>query len=76
MKKPNHAMQRTADPRHASCVRTCRASGRGPLVAIVPLRLNAPSTSIRVNPRPFLFLRDDPGGIGWAAGAGRAIKAT
>jgi hypothetical protein len=28
-------MQRTADPRHASCVRTCRATGRGPLIAIV-----------------------------------------
>ena len=31
-------MQRTADPRHASCVRTCRASGRGPLIAIVGVR--------------------------------------
>ena len=25
MKTPNHAIERTADPRHASCVRTCRA---------------------------------------------------
>ena len=32
---PNQAMERTADPRHASCVRTCRASGRDPLIAIV-----------------------------------------
>jgi hypothetical protein len=32
---PNHAMERTADPRHASCVRTCRATGRGPLIANV-----------------------------------------
>jgi hypothetical protein len=32
---PNKAMERTADPRHASCVRTCRASGRGPLIADV-----------------------------------------
>ena len=32
---PNHAMERTADPRHASCVRTCRATGRGPLIADV-----------------------------------------
>jgi hypothetical protein len=29
MKMPHHAMERTADPRHASCVRTCRASGAG-----------------------------------------------
>ena len=35
MKRPNHAIERTADPRHASCVRTCRAAGRGPLIAIV-----------------------------------------
>ena len=28
-------MQRTADPRHGSCVRTSRATGRGPLIAIV-----------------------------------------
>jgi hypothetical protein len=35
MEEPNHAMQRTADPRHASCVRTWRATGRGPLIAIV-----------------------------------------
>ena len=34
-KRPNHAIERTADPRHASCVRTCRATGRGPLIAIV-----------------------------------------
>jgi hypothetical protein len=32
---PNKAIERTADPRHASCVRTCRASGRGPLIADV-----------------------------------------
>ena len=31
----NHAIERTADPRHGSCVRTCRATGRGPLIAIV-----------------------------------------
>jgi hypothetical protein len=37
MKRPNHAMERTADPRHASCVRTCRATGRGPLIADVGL---------------------------------------
>ena len=36
--KPNPAMERTADPRHASCVRTCRAAGRGPLIAIVRLK--------------------------------------
>ena len=30
-------MERTADPRHASCVRTCRASSRGPLIAVVRL---------------------------------------
>jgi hypothetical protein len=35
MKRPNHAIERTADPRHASCVRTCRATGRGPLIADV-----------------------------------------
>jgi hypothetical protein len=35
MKRPNHAIERTADPRHVSCVRTCRASGRGPLIANV-----------------------------------------
>ena len=34
--RPNHAMERTADPRHASCIRTCRATGRGPLIAVVP----------------------------------------
>ena len=28
-------MERTADPWHASCVRTCRATGRGPLIAVV-----------------------------------------
>ena len=32
---PNKAIERTADPRHASCVRTCRATGRGPLIADV-----------------------------------------
>jgi hypothetical protein len=32
---PNPAMERTADPRHASCVRTWRATDRGPLIAIV-----------------------------------------
>ena len=32
---PNKAIERTADPRHASCVRTCRATGRGPLIAVV-----------------------------------------
>ena len=36
--RPNHAMERTADPRHASCVRTCRATGRGPLIADVRRR--------------------------------------
>ena len=33
--RANKAIERTADPRHASCVRTCRASGRGPLIANV-----------------------------------------
>jgi hypothetical protein len=33
---PNHAIERTADPRHASCIRTCRATGRGPVIADVP----------------------------------------
>ena len=32
---PNHAIERTADPWHASCVRTGRATGRGPLIADV-----------------------------------------
>jgi hypothetical protein len=35
VRRPNHAIERTADPRHASCVRTCRATGRGPLIANV-----------------------------------------
>jgi hypothetical protein len=40
MKRPNHAIERTADPRHASCVRTCRATGRGPLIATFACRLD------------------------------------
>jgi hypothetical protein len=35
----NNAIERTADPRHASCVRTCRASGRGPLIADVRMKM-------------------------------------
>ena len=51
-------MERTADPRHASCVRTCRASGRGPLIAKVrPARFGMTGavglkiTAIQVIPR-------------------------
>ena len=42
----NHAMERTADPRHASCVRTCRAAGRGPLIAIVRFQEGQQSWSV------------------------------
>jgi hypothetical protein len=28
MKRPNPGLVRTDDPRHASCLRTCRAAGR------------------------------------------------
>ena len=51
MNEPNHAIERTANPRHASCVRTCRASGRGPLIAIV-----GPQKSMKTISRVVLLL--------------------
>ena len=35
MKSPNNAIQLTTDPRHASCLRTCRATGPLQLIADV-----------------------------------------
>ena len=49
MRSPNHAIERTADPRHASCVRTCRATGRGPLITIVRHEMKALLTALTLS---------------------------
>lgn len=40
-KSPNHGLECNRHPRHASCVRTCRAADAGPLSPVVrPMKMN------------------------------------